>query len=100
MSAAADDRRRQMDRDMASVMANHATILSNQEWVVTQLTHQHGCTEALKKEVELMRVVVEDLRKLMNAMQVLGAITKYGAVTGAAFISAWHGIKAAFQLWK
>ena len=85
---------------MATVMANHQTILSNQEWVITQLGHQHSCTEALKREIETMRVVVEDVRKIMNAMQVLGAITKYGAVTGAALLSAWHGIKAAFQFWK
>ena len=85
---------------MAAVMANHATILSNQEWVVTQLTHQHGCTEALKKEVEMMRLVVEDVRKIMHAMQLLGAVTKYGAVTGAALLSVWHGIKAAFNFWK
>ena len=100
MGAAADERRRLADREMATVMANHATILSNQEWIVTQLTHQHGCTEALKREVELMRVVVEDVRKIMNAMQVLGAITKYGAVTGAAALSLWHGIRAAIQFWK
>jgi len=96
----ADDKRRLMDREMATVMANHATILSNQEWVITQLTHYHDCLERMKVTVSQNTEVTEEVKELLSTFKVMGSITKWGAVTGAASVSIWHATKALFQFWK
>jgi len=93
----ADERRRLMDREMATVMANHATILSNQEYVIEQLTHQHDCLERLKVAVAQSAEVTEEVRALLSTFKVMGKITKWGTVTSAAAISVWHAVKAAWR---
>ena len=89
-----------MDREMATVMANHATILSNQDFVITQLNHYHDCLERLKIAVSDNSEVTEEVRELLSAFKVIGRFAKWGAVTGGALFSIWHGVKAAFQFWK
>jgi len=96
----ADDRRRLMDREMATIMANHHTILTNQEYVITQLTHQHDCLEKLKIAVAQSAEVTEQVRELLATFKIMGMLTKWGAVTSAASLSVWQGAKAAFQFWK
>ena len=92
-----DDRRREMDRQMASVMANHTTILGNQAEIELSLRHQHQCIEDLKREVEAIRNVVHEVRDILAAMHVSFAVFKYIAIVGAAIVSAWHAIKAAWR---
>lgn len=100
MSAAADERRREMDKQMTIVMANHSTVLQNQEYVITQLGHQHDCMEALKREVADTREILADIRAIMSTFKIMGMAVKWTAVTSAALVSLWHGLKAAFQFWK
>lgn len=100
MSGNPGERRRLMDSQMLAVMANHATILSNQEYVITQLGHQHDCLEKMKAAVAHSAEVTEEVRDLLSAFRVMGKLTKWAAVTGAAAFSLWHGIKAAFHFWK
>lgn len=85
---------------MLAVMANHATILSNQEYVIGQLGHQHDCLEKLKSAVALNSEITEEVRELLSAFKVVGRVSKWGAVTGAALFSVWQGLKAAFHFWK
>jgi len=76
--------RREMDKQMITIMANHATILANQEYIVTQLTHQHDCMERLKAEIERNSKVIEQLHDLMATFKVTAAISKYvAAISGA-----------------
>jgi hypothetical protein len=89
-----------MDRQILTVLADHATILSNQEYVIGQLTHQHDCLEKLKNAVAASTEVTEEVRELLSAFKVVGSLTKWGAVTGAAGLSLWHGARAALQFWK
>jgi len=89
-----------MDREMATVMANHATILSNQEWVIMQLTHYHDCLEKMKVTVFQNTEVVEDVKELLSTFKVVGRFTKWIAVIGTAGVSIWHATKAMFQFWK
>ena len=85
---------------MVAVMTNHQTILSNQEYVITQLGHQHDCMEALKREVADTREVLADIRAILRTFKILGTATKWTSVTVAAITSSWHGIKAVGQFWK
>ena len=89
-----------MDREMATVMANHATILSNQDFVISQLGHYHDCLEKMKVATAANTEVTEEVRELLSAFKVVGRLAKWGAVTGGALFSIWHGIKAAFVFWK
>lgn len=82
-----------MDSKMATVMANHATILSELEWIVTQYSHQHSCTEALKREVAEMRVIVEQVRELLAALKGISLIAKWATVIGGGVVAVWHGAK-------
>ena len=100
MSAATDERRRAMDMQMAGLMANHQTILDNQGFISTQLTHQHDCLERLKVVVSANTEVTEEVRELLAAFKVFGRIAKWGSVVGAAMFSLWHGITAALKFWK
>ena len=85
---------------MATVMANHATILSNQDFVITQLNHYHDCLEKLKIATSANTEDTEEVRELLGAFKVVGRLAKWSTVTGAAGFSIWHGIKAAFHFWK
>lgn len=85
---------------MATVMANHATILDNQAYISEQLTHQHDCLEKMKYAVAVNTEVIEEVRALLSTFKIMGSLTKWGAVTGAALFSAWQGAKAALQFWK
>lgn len=85
---------------MASVMANHATILKNQDFISTQLSHQHDCIERMKAAVAANTEVTEEVRALLSTFKVVSSFTRWGAVVSAAAFSTWHGIKAAFQFWK
>ena len=100
MSAASDERRRAMDFQMAAVMTEHKTILDNQRYISTQLTHQHDCLERLKTAVAAGTEVTEEVRELLAAFKVFGRIAKWGSVVGAAMFSLWHGITAALKFWK
>ncbi len=82
-----------MDREMATVMANHATILSNQQYVITQLHHQHDCLERMKEAVGANSEVTEEVRQLLAAFKVVGKLGKWTAVTSAAVLSIWHAVK-------
>ena len=95
--SAADERRRNMDSQMASVMANHATILGNHAEIELSIRHQHKCIEELKREVAAFKAVVQEVRDIMAAMHVSFAVFKYIAIVGGAILSAWHGIKAAWR---
>jgi hypothetical protein len=89
-----------MDSRMATVMANHQTILTNQEYVITQLTHQHDCLEKLKIALADNTEVSEEVRELLAALNVFGKLAKWSAVTGGALFSAWHGVKAGINFWR
>jgi len=86
-----------MDREMATVMANHATILANQAEIELALRHQHSCIEALKREVSEVVKVIGEVRDLLAALHVSAGVLKYFAIVGGAIFSAWHGIKAAWK---
>ena len=89
-----------MDMQIATILANHATILANQDHVIEQLNHQHDCTERLKDEVSSMVLVVEDIRQIMTTLKMMGAITKWAAVVSGLAVSLWHAIKAGWHFWK
>lgn len=95
-----EERRREMDREMASIMANHKTILANQEYVITQLHHYHDCLEKMKAIVAQNTEVTEEVRELLATFKVFGRFTKWGAVTGAGALSIWQATKAFFHFWK
>lgn len=82
---------------MATVMANHATILGNQSQIETALRHQHDCIEALKREVAEFRSVVAEIRDILVAMRFSLAVFKYVAIVGASIISAWHAVRVAWK---
>lgn len=98
--SSADEKRRMMDREMATVLANHATILSNQDYITTQLHHHHDCLEHLKQEIKLNREVIDDVRNLLSAFKVVVSAAKYATVFTAAFAGMWHAFKAIFSWWK
>ena len=87
-----------MDYQMATVMTNHATILSTQEYISQQLQHQHDCTEAMKREIEEMKAVVHQVRELLSALKGISLIAKWTTIVGAGFAAFWHGLKWAWKL--
>jgi hypothetical protein len=54
----------------------------------------------MKSAVARNSEVVEEVRELLSTFKVMGKITKWSAVTGAAGLSVWHAVKAAFVFWK
>ncbi len=85
---------------MATVMANHATILDNQQFITTQLQHQHDCIEALKGEIASSREVLTEIKAIMSTLYVMIMLTRWGVVVAAASLSVWQGLKAMFTFLK
>lgn len=83
-----------MDRQMVTLMAHHDTILANQEYVITQLTHQHDCIENLKNAVRENSEIVEEVRQLLAALKGFSTIAKWATVAGGFLAALWHGTKA------
>ena len=86
----ADERRREMDKQMLTVMASHKTILSNQDFISQQLGHQHDCTESLKREVAEMKVIVEQVRELLAALKGISFMAKWATIVGGGAAAVWH----------
>lgn len=87
------EQRREMDKQMVSVIERHKTILDNQADISLQLTHQHSCTEALKREVAEMKVIVEQVRELLAALKGLSFMAKWVTIAGGGITAIWHGAK-------
>ena len=86
----ADERRREMDKQMVTVMERHQTIMENQDYVITQLGHQHDCTEALKREVAEMKAIVEQVRELLAALKGISFMAKWATIMGGGAAAVWH----------
>ena len=78
---------------MVAVIERHKTILDNQAHISLQLSHQHDCTEALKREVAEMKAIIEQVRELLAALKGISFLAKWATIVGGGLTAVWHGVK-------